>query len=298
MAEDEQFLYVDEHLRLLIGEDAARALHERSDAPFLREGEGVARVPRERWQEAQRYERDTWIMGGAESTDDRNADHLEGFAGYASLRGRTFAHAIELGCGPFTNLRMIAQHCTIAECTLLDPLILDYLKHRHCTYDEHHLRAGETPLSRFLGRTLPGRAARRVLRAVAPGSLVQRIPVRELIASPIEEMPPRGPFDLVVIINVLEHCYDAARILERIGRILAPGGLLVFHDKLFAAGEIERDVATRFDAGHPLRVDRRLIEEFLERDFDALYRRGTVVPDGVGDIDLSRDGIYFIGARR
>jgi SAM-dependent methyltransferase len=298
MSDDEKYLFVDEQLHILKGDEAAEALREQSDAAYLDPNGGVSKVPRQRWQQAQRYERDTWMVANADATDDRNDAHLLGFDGYASLSGRTFHHAIELGCGPFTNLRLIGQHCTIERCSLLDPLITEYLKHPHCTYTRRALRTTETTLSATLGRTLPGRALRRALRAAAPGTLTRSIPVTELLPMPIEEMPAGNAYDLVIMLNVLEHCYDATVIFDKILSILQPDGVFVFHDKLFTAAEAEEDVRTRFDAGHPLRVNGTFVELFLETNFTPLFAQHGIVEDGHDDHDLSRDGIYFIGTRK
>jgi SAM-dependent methyltransferase len=297
MHDDKKYLYVDEKLHMLIGDDAKRALAVQSDAEFLDSGGGVVRVTKQRWHQAQRYERDTWMIANADASDDRNTSHDEGFAGYAALHGRRFANAIELGCGPFTNLRLIARRCTIDRCSLLDPLINDYLKHPHCTYDRHRLRTDEKHLGVVLGRTLPGRAIRRLVRALAPGMLSHSVPVGELFPIPIEEMPPGSAYDLAVMLNVLEHCYDAEAIFEKILGILKPGGVFVFHDKLFTAAEAAEDVATRFDAGHPLRVSDGLIKSFLEKNFTPLFADHRIVEDGFEEHDLSRDGVYFIGMR-
>jgi hypothetical protein len=299
MTSDDKYMFVDEQLHILKGEKAAEAIREQSDAAYLDPHDGVVRVPMDRWQQAQRYERDTWMVANREATDDRNDKHQAGFHGYEALTGRTFQHAIELGCGPFTNLRLIGQHCTINRCSLLDPLIQEYLQHRHCTYaGGRMLRITETALSAFLGRTLPGRALRRGVRKIAPGTLVNYIPVDEILPIPIEEMPERSAYDLVVMLNVLEHCYDAKVIFDKILSILQPGGVLVFHDKLFTAAEAEEDVRTRFDAGHPLRVRDTFVESFLETNFAPLFAEHGIVEDGHDDHDLSRDAIYFIGVRK
>jgi SAM-dependent methyltransferase len=298
MSGDKKYLYVDETLRILTGSEAESALRTQSDAAFVDARDGVVHVPKDRWQQAQRYERDTWMVANAETDDDRNNDHAAGFDGYAVLEGRTFAHAIELGCGPFTNLRIIARRCAIQRCSLLDPLIDEYLKHPHCTYDRRALRTEETRLGAVLRRSLPGRALRRALRAVLPGTLARRVPIEELLAVPIEEMPARSGYDMVVMLNVLEHCYDARTIFKTIAAILKPGGVFVFHDKLFAANEVAEDVATRFDAGHPLRVGGELIESFLDQNFTPRFSRRGVVEDAFEEHDLSREGIYFIGERK
>ena len=297
MSDDPKFLYVDENLHFVTGDEAARALQEHSDAAFLDPAKGVVRVPKERWKQAQKYERDTWLVANAGASDDRNLAHEAAFGGYAALASRTFRHAIELGCGPFTNLRIVARHCRIERCSLLDPLIREYLNHPHCTYDERALRIGDTPLGRTLGASRPGRAARRVLRAMVPALIEQRVPIAQLLPMPIEEMPD-GRHDLVVMINVLEHCFDANAIFDKILAILPPGGVLVFHDKLFEPAEIADDVRTRFDAGHPLRVGRPVIEAFVNDHFTPLYRKMEKVADEFEEIDLSREGIYFIGERK
>ncbi|HEY2090735.1 MAG TPA: class I SAM-dependent methyltransferase [Thermoanaerobaculia bacterium] len=296
MSDDSKYLYVDENLHFVTGDEAERALRDHSDAAFLDPAKGVVRVPKERWRQAQKYERDTWLVANAGASDDRNVAHEAAFGGYAAIESRSFQHAIELGCGPFTNLRIVARHCRIERCSLLDPLIREYLNHPHCTYDEHALRIGETALSHKLGTTQIGRALRRVVRAVSPALVEKRVAVAQLLPMPIEEMPS-GRYDLVVMINVLEHCFDATVIFQRILEILPPGGVLVFHDKLFEPSEIADDVRTRFDAGHPLRVGRPVIEAFVNDHFTPLYRRAEKVADEFDDIDLTRDGIYFIGER-
>ena len=295
--QDEKYLYVDEHLHFVTGDEAARALTERSDAAFLDPAKGVIRVPKQRWQQAQKYERDTWLVANRAASDDRNTLHEAAFGNYSALAGRTFHNAIELGCGPFTNVRIIARHCGIERCTLLDPLIREYLGHPHCTYDGRSLRVAEKRLGRLLGRTLPGRAVRRLLRRLAPGLIFDDVRIARLLPMPIEEMPA-GSYDLLVMINVLEHCYDATAIFDKILQILPPGGVLVFHDKLFEPSEIEKDVRTRFDAGHPLRVGGPVIEAFVDDHFTPLYRKAERVADEFEDIDLSREGIYFIGERK
>src|SRR5687768_12881795 len=85
MSDEGKYLFVDEQLRYTTGEEAARALASRSDAPFFTEGQGVLRVPKTRWREAQHYERDTWLVANADAADDRNDEHEEGFGGYGAL---------------------------------------------------------------------------------------------------------------------------------------------------------------------------------------------------------------------
>src|SRR5437764_37006 len=95
-SKDEKYLYVDEHLQFVTGDEAARSLTEHSDAAFLDPMNGVVRVPKQRWQEAQKYERNTWLVANLAASDDRNTQHEAAFGNYSALAGRTFHNAVEL----------------------------------------------------------------------------------------------------------------------------------------------------------------------------------------------------------
>jgi SAM-dependent methyltransferase len=269
---------------------------EEGDARFLTEREGIVAVPLDRWASAQEFERTGWMDRWAAADDDRNYEHAEMFDQYAPLRGRRFRHAIELGCGPFTNIRIIAGITPVQVCTLLDPLIESYLQHPHCRYDRTSLRV-ETPWYRRLRKPKAARAVRRVLGAAAPGTLWSRVPVRELIASPIERMPvSSGTYDLVVMVNVIEHCFDVRTIFANVLTLLAPGGILVFADKYYDHRRIERSVRAFYDAGHPLRVDRSLMDTFMNRNFRPRLKRDVVRPQRWQD-DERFEEFFFVGER-
>ncbi len=292
---DRRHLFVGEDRKIQIGPDAQKLLRETCDAEYVDEDLGIVRVPKDRWAIAQRYERGTWMEEAAHAFDDRNHEHATQFDGYALLRGRSFDRAIELGCGPFTNLRVMAGSCAIMRCTLVDPLIPDYLHHRNCAYRYEILQIGTTSLNSRLGRNLFGRAIRRGIRAVYPRLLISGVPLESTLATPIEEMPECGQFDLVVMINVIEHCYDIYEILRRILKLCRRGSLFVFHDRLYNAATVKREVVERFDAGHPLRVDESVILEFLHGSFHVLLERRVDVKDEVAGIELTEPGIYFVG---
>jgi SAM-dependent methyltransferase len=281
--------YVDAEQRVLQGEEAAAALRANSDARYLT-GDGVAQVPIERWQEAQRYEERGWRVAWAGADDDRNHDHQDLFDGYRALRALRFAHAIELGCGAFTNLRIIAAHASVARCSLLDPLIESYLTLPNCRYTRAALAVDRYPVLARARRGAAGALGRLLARA-APGALSRPLPVHELLPVPIERLDTAGRrYDLVVMINVLEHCFDARRVLGVIGEILAPGGALVYADRSFHPAALGGLVANLYDAGHPLRVAGPVIDEFLDAGFEPRYRRR--VPG------TAADEVYFIGIRR
>ncbi len=219
---NDKYWYVDEDFNILVGEEAKRALKKNSDASYLSQDQGIVQIPRERWEKAQVFEQKCWMVQNTKSGDDRNWDHYYEFNGYQALQGLTFEHAIELGCGPFTNLRLILKACRVRKCTLLDPLIESYFVHPRCRYNRKWLFTDNWLYGR-LDRPRLLRGVRRVIRRVAPGLLYDRHPVQEFISKPIEEMPISSRYDLIVIINVLEHCYDIHRVLENILQIATPG---------------------------------------------------------------------------
>ncbi len=293
------YSYVDENFQILQGEDARRALEITSDKDNLSEGRGIPKVSRNRWQIAQTFERNGWMREWARVDDDRNYQHMAGFENYQTLGEMTFENAIELGCGPFTNLRLIGTKCSIKTCTLLDPLIEDYLRHRYCSFNRQELRCGYNSLHRALGYSKPLRGLRRVIRQLAPRLLaVKTLPVHSLIASPIEDMPIQRQFDLIVMINVIEHCMDIERILENILKIAAPNALFVYHDKYYDHQVVAQMVqGHHYDAGHPLMVDHSVIDEFLGKHFQTLFRKIAHDPSDVGSATPEYERLFFIGKR-
>jgi SAM-dependent methyltransferase len=272
---DSGYHFTDENTQIHKGEEARQLLAEVNDAAYLSDGQGVVKVPEERWRAAQRFERKGWMENWAGATDDRNYDHMRKFDGYRALHGRSFEHAIELGCGPFTNARLIGGKCSIREITLLDPLIESYLTLPNVSYSRTALRTVR-PLGRWGhgGHGLLRRAARKACRLVPPlgaGS----IPIHELLDTPIELMPDRSrAYDLVILINVIEHCLDVQKIFDLIVAISRPRAVLVFHDHLYNHDTVARMVqGHHYEAGHPLMVDRKVIEGFYHRHYTPLYER-------------------------
>ena len=138
MAETD-YTYVTRDFEVLTGE-AARPLVERTnDRRFLTRDAGIHTVSVDRWKLAQDAERHHWLDLRPHLNEDRNMDHAFMYDRYSALAKRTFENAIELGCGPFTNMRVLGQVCTIKRLTLLDPLIEDYLQHQHCHYRDGSL---------------------------------------------------------------------------------------------------------------------------------------------------------------
>jgi hypothetical protein len=113
------------------------------EEPEIRE-----RVTRERWSEAQLWEQSHWVNAEKARArwgknyiwrvlswcglvprhrgEDWNLWWSERFNGYRFLP-ETIENAIEVGCGPFTNLRIIRKQCCPQHMVLSDPLIRTYL---------------------------------------------------------------------------------------------------------------------------------------------------------------------------
>jgi SAM-dependent methyltransferase len=254
-------LYITHDQKVFYGSEAEALLRKNNDKKYLTK-EGVVKVSRKRWEEAQQYEENTWMAGGGlEASDDRNFEHKERFDNYRALPNQLFGAVMELGCGPFTNLRLIIPHISKPQkVTLLDPLINDYLRHPHCAYRNGNLCG---------------------------------VPI-VLVSSSIEDFVPPEQYDLVVLVNVLEHCFDVPRVFDVILSCLMPNSVFVFAENLIKRGDIASVVSNQFDCGHPIRLPEDFVEEFLVKNFNPLYKKKFY---GLYD-QKHRVDLYFIGRRK
>ena len=101
--------YIDKEINIYTGSQAEMLISQKNDSKYI-ENDSILKVDKERWLEAQYYERKTWMQLGMHLSDDRNYEHFQRFNGYEALlqNEETIKTAIELGCGPFTNLRTIS----------------------------------------------------------------------------------------------------------------------------------------------------------------------------------------------
>ncbi len=229
-------IFVASPIEVYHNAEAEARLAETNDATYYEDGKGILSVPETRWQQAQRYERDTWMTYNLGSIDDRNGEHAERFGGYAALP-QDLGDVIELGCGAFTNLRLILPDRKAASVTLLDPLLEAYQQHPHCHYKDG---------------TLAGH------------------PVKT-VAKPIEGYNTRQKFDTIVMINVLPHCQDAHKIMHWIDVHLKAGGWLVFGE--YPSVMSPNDL---YDVGHPLRFTEAQLNEWIS-GYTEVYRNGSYV---------------------
>jgi SAM-dependent methyltransferase len=241
----------------------------------------TAKVTAERWNEAQKWELELWqkaqVKRGwnrlvwpvaapilrrmdAERAfgDDWNRWWRARFDGYRFLPA-SLGQCVELGCGPYTNIRLMLAGRDADRVVCSDPLVRSYIT--------------------FRGRWLAGAHA---------AALV------EIDDQPIEActLPSRG-FDLVVMINVLDHVQDARVCLEKAVDLCKPGGILVLGQDL----SDERDVARHpYDIGHPIRLCREDLEPYLA-SFDPLHRRDLSRDEGRAP-ELHYATLVFAGRKR
>ena len=295
---DQPQVFVDENVDIFEGEAAGRRLVEtrqRSEG-FFDPARGVVKVDRQRWEEAQRYEKRSWLVKSRRQSSDRNENHRARLDNYAALRGRVFQRGIELGCGPYTNLRFILEVCAIREITLLDPLLNDYLRHPFCRYPGGRLGGLLRGGASILGLRHPVEYVKARRNAWRIGGWRGR-PVC-LAPSMIEAFQTPEKFDLLVMINVVEHCLDADAVLAKVSSLLAPGGIFVFGDRLYDAPAVQQLASVLYDAGHPLRVDRSVINGYLAGGFDPLFRAEYRFDQTFHGVRQAGDELYFIGAKR
>ena len=262
MDEQIEYKFVDENAMTFLG--LKELVEMWGDEKYLSD-DGVINVSKTRWETAQKYERSEWMQRAFMADDDRNVFHENMFNNYDSLDDVNVESFIELGCGPFTNARIILEKFpNLKGVTLLDPLVKDYLSHTNCKYKNSQL----------------------TLRN-------QRKVEANLVASSIEEYQVDKTFDMVVMINVLEHCFDIPKIFENIDAMLNKGGVLVYADVQFDIESAKKLVKFKYNAGHPIRPTVEYISGILDTKFEQIFSK-TFDEDLGGVMAEER---YFIGKK-
>jgi SAM-dependent methyltransferase len=224
----------------------------------------VRRVSADRWRKAQEWELELWCEGQRKRGwkrvawpvvapilravnwrrawgDDWNHWWRDRFDGYRFLPTR-LGDCIELGCGPYTNIRLILEGRKARRIVCSDPLVDSYVT--------------------FRGRWLA--------EAYAAGRV-------EIDNHAIEELTlPAESADLVVMINVLDHVRDADVCLHKSIALLRPGGYLVLGQDLSDASDV---VGHPYDIGHPIRLCRDDISPYLEA-LATVFRRDLSRAEG------------------
>ena len=176
-------------------EAASAALKTENDTQYWSDEFGIIKIDSDRWLKAQEYERDTWMRHATDASSDRDADHLLLFDNYDVLP-HILGDTLEIGCGPFTQTRVILRDREASSITLLDPLLDHYKSHQHCAYS-------------------------------------MLLPIPSLHAIPAEDLDDEAQFDIIICINVLEHVRDVNLVLNNIKRALRSGGLIVMGERTY-----------------------------------------------------------------
>jgi hypothetical protein len=66
---------------------------------------------------------------------------------------------------------------------------------------------------------------------------------------------------------------------------------------VYEAGNVLKLSSTLYDAGHPLRVDRSVVDRFLNKQFISLMRAEYLRETNCRDVQLQNYELYFIGRR-
>jgi SAM-dependent methyltransferase len=243
--------------------------------------DGIEPVTEERWRQAQQWEQAFWdrqnlpsvwwkrilrplaVLAGlrapktARELDDRNYWWRAQFDNY-SLLPRELDNACELGCGPYTNMRLIWEGRAIRHIHCSDPLATRYITYPRAWLAQAH-RCGLV--------SVDSHAA--------------------------EECPYRSDyFDLTVLVNVLDHVRDPLRCLSEALRITAPGGYFVFGQDL--TGEGDRHPS---NVGHPFVLSHQQLEPILAEACAKSLQR-IVPRMEVSEPELHYGALVYIGRKR
>jgi ubiquinone/menaquinone biosynthesis C-methylase UbiE len=246
----------------------------------------VYRVSQKRWFEAQKWELACWkkidrytppqsliqqfLQKLLEKTylrlepikepDDWNFWWQEKFNNYKFLPS-VVENAIEVGCGPFTNMRLISKKIKVGHIVCSDPLARQYIK----------LNRGWLSW------------AYRNNRVLIDDQSLETIPFAT------------NYFDLAVMINVLDHVQDVRRCLKQAIRIIKPGGLLLVGQDLTSAEDLSRWPNLK-DIGHPISISQHTLDKILLPRFKPIMYK--VLPRDEGRNPPYHYGTYIFAGKK
>jgi SAM-dependent methyltransferase len=198
--------------------------------------------------------------------DDFNYWWATQFNNYSFVPER-LGNVIELGCGPYTNLRLILEKCSPSHVFLSDPLMRTYINFKQS----------------FIGKKY------------REGFYI-------IDDHPIEECPfTNNYFDLVVLINVLDHVFNAEICMKNAIDITKPGGILILGQDLSNREDIikynEKYGPLGGDVGHPIRLGHDWLDDVLDGRFEDIYKK--MLPRELGRDPEFHYGTYlFAGKKR
>ncbi len=225
------------------------------------------KVSHERWKDAQIWEEAHWVLTQQKRAefgknwiwsllhrlglvekyrgDDWNHWWKQQFSDYNFLPEKV-DNALEVGCGPYTNIRHIVPLCKPEHIFLSDPLIKTYIKFK-LAYVADAYRKGFCIIDDH----------------------------------PLEEIPYKDNyFDVVVMINVLDHVRDASQCMQNLIRIIKPGGWLILGQDL--TNEEDLNILSQDPGltGHPIKLSHEWFIPHLEKNFRAVIDKVLDRKDG------------------
>jgi SAM-dependent methyltransferase len=233
------------------------------------------------WQEAQKWEEAHWVnaqrvrgqygknwiwrvlstfgLVPKHRGDDWNTWWANQYDGYSFLP-KSVGNAIEVGCGPYTNVRLMQDKCEMKHLVLSDPLIRTYVTFKLTFVREMYDKAACV-----------------------------------LDDHPLEELPFKDAnFDLAVMINVLDHVRDATACMENLYRVMKPGGIIIFGQDLCR----EEDSAALLDdpglVGHPIKLHEEWFTPWIERCDPIIHK---VLPREAGRDDAKHYATLIFAGR-
>lgn len=201
----------------------------------------------ERHQLAQRCEMGFWREV---KTPLRNSAQAAAFDGFKDLPAR-LGDVVEVGCGPYTKLRLMLEtrpELEIRRVTLEDPLVITYVREASQVSFPNETNFQLCPST---WKNFPTKGRPCIETTLDP--------------RPAEKPYPAESFDTAVMLNVLEHVFDAVAVLNNLCSSLKPGGLLVFQEEFFEHPE------RHIDKCHPIKVTLPFYREFVDDNFDVLF---------------------------
>lgn len=253
----------------------------------------ILKVSEKRWSDAQEFESSLWLESNRRNSylklltkfvramknprmffnylkyrdfycgDDWNYWWMEQFENYKVLsKQKCFEKSLEIGCGPFTNIRLISKCCKIKEIYCCDPLINVYTSFK-LTWLSTQSSKGKINISDDKCENLN-----------------------------FDE----NYFDLVICINVLDHVQNAKKCLEEMIRVSKRGGFIVFGQDLSDEDDLSSRIV-RDDIGHPIKVHHTTLDAIFGKMCECHLKK--ILPRDKGRNPAAHYGTYiFIGQKK
>ena len=210
-----------------------------------------------------------WWKLRVDDDNDHAKDAYDLFEAYRAVPD-FLGHVLEIGCGPFTQLRTILgspDHTyEVSSVTLVDPILIHESKHPKSSYGSGQFEAHGT---------------------------LYHTKLHQVGAEDVGRMYHEH-FDTVIMQNVLEHVVDAYAVLESMYNATKVGGVVVLWEPTYSAQwsgwvdagihELVYDVnwpAVFDDIAHPIRADPSVLRHFASF-FDPIMWKET--PGRRGDM--------------